>query len=358
MAEPLNLLSKLQTTANTSSSSYKFPRDLFDGSTDYVRFKFYQYKGPFAGNQNTADTVDKDGKATKAAVTDLTSYNQANAEYAPYPDDGVKDVYFYMPEDISTGYQYSWGGKEFSNIGVNALRGGGSLLAGDAGGFAGAVGQLIKNAVGALPTAGAEAIANGINATGAGNVTTNDVLGGSLGVVLNPNTELIFDGFKLRSFSMRFKMAPRNKEEAKEMRKIIGCFKKVAAPVFGPGAGGALDIAGGFKKLFGEEDKAEEQTASTTEATDKSKLLADSNANYIGVPGLVQPIFMKGAKIHPYLPQYKVCAISDVSVNYTPDGVYATYYDDGAPVAVELSITFSETKLIYSQEFVIDGASY
>lgn len=358
MAEPLTLLSKLQSTANTTpTSSYKFPMDLFDGSTDYVRFKFYQYKGPFAGNQNDAELIDaKTGKATKAAVTDLTAYNQTNAEYAPYPDADVKDIYFYMPEDISTGYQYSWGGKEFSNIGVNALRGGGSLLGGDAGGFAGAVGQLIKNAMGALPTAGAEAIANGINATGAGNVTTNDVLGGSLGVVLNPNTELIFDGFKLRSFSMRFKMAPRNKKEAKEMRRIIGCFKKVAAPVFGPGAGGITDLASGFKKLFGEDKK--DNTTPTTEATDKSKLLADSNANYIGVPGLVQPIFMKGAEIHPYLPQYKVCAISDVSVNYTPDGVYATYYDDGAPVAVELSITFSETKLIYSQEFVIDGASY
>ena len=67
--------------------------------------------------------------------------------------------------------------------------------------------------------------------------------------------------------------------------------------------------------------------------------------------------FMKGTKVHEHLPQYKICAITEVSVNYTPDGTYNTF-TDGRPVAVELTLQFSETKLVYSNEINIEGASY
>lgn len=363
MAETLNLLTGLAATQG-SESNLKYPKDIFDGSTDYVKFQFYKYRGPFAdtstGETSTTDTTGKENKEAPS-VTDFDKYN--TADYDPYP--GASNVIFYMPEDISTGYNFSWGGKDFSNIGGQLMKGGGSLLAGDAGGTAAAITNLVTNAMGALPTAGAEAIANGINATGAGNVTTNDVIGGSLGVILNPNTELLFDGFKMRSFTLRFKMVPRNKPEAQEMRKIIGTFKKVASPTYGANAGGLLDVTGNLGKLFGkgesptedaEKDKETEPAASTDTSTGAE--FGASNANYIGVPGLCQVKFMKGVKLHPYLPQYKVCAITDISVNYTPDGVYATYYDDGAPVAVELSLSFAETKLIYSDDIVLDGATY
>ncbi|MGA1433284.1 MAG: hypothetical protein ACO32T_05850, partial [Candidatus Nanopelagicaceae bacterium] len=150
--------------------------------------------------------------------------------------------------------------------------------------------------------------------------------------------------------------------------KIIGTFKKVASPTYGLPPGGALDLTSGLAKLFGKgeaptddtkTDTGTEPAATGTETTNTSgAAFGESNANYIGVPGLCQVKFMKGSKLHPYLPQYKICAIADISVNYTPDGVYATYYDDGAPVAVELSLSFAETKLIYSDDIVLDGASY
>ena len=52
---------------------------------------------------------------------------------------------------------------------------------------------------------------------------------------------------------------------------------------------------------------------------------------------------------HEALPRFKMCAITQVDVNYTPDGTYATYYD-GQPVAVQLTISFQETKLVFSEE--------
>ena len=58
---------------------------------------------------------------------------------------------------------------------------------------------------------------------------------------------------------------------------------------------------------------------------------------------------MHGNKPHEWLTQFKPCAISNVSVNFTPDGTFATY-SDGSPVATELRLSFQETKLIFEDE--------
>ncbi len=335
MADTLNLIQNLRGSKG-ASSRLMFPSNLFSDNTDYVKFSFYKYKGPFSGQRN-GSSVDIDGFSS-----DFIKYNQAGAEYEVYPES--KNILLYMPEDISTGYRSDWGGKGFSNITTEALKGAGSAMAGDVGGTVSAVVQGIKNAAGGVPTFAAEAITTGLNAVGA-NATTNDLLQGSLGVVLNPNTELMFSGFKLREFDLKFKLAPRNDAEARDIREIVGQFKTVALPTYGPRPGGALDFAGNFQGLF-EGDKP---------ANAKGKA---SNANFIGVPGLCQVKFMNGNGLHEFLPQYKLCAITGVEVNYTPDGVYSTYQGQGSPVATELQISFAEIKLVYSQDINTQGASY
>ena len=364
MPETLNLLSNLQSSKGLDGGALKYPTNLFEGSTDFVKFQFYKYKGPFGSNSGDTSKIEsvKNGTVTN----DFAKYNQAAAMYESYQ--GAKNIMMYMPEDVNAEYGAQWNGKDFSNIGAEVLRGAGGALAGDVGNTANAIGSLIKNAAGALPTAGAEAIANGINATGVGNVSTNDVLGSSLGVVLNPNTELLFSGFQMRSFSLKFRMAPRNKTEAETMRNIIGTFKKVGLPTYGRDAGGLLDLNAHFKGLRPKSDPAEppdaesagenESENASQAISEEAKAIGQSNANYIGVPGLCQVKFMHKNLLHPYLPQYKICAITNVSVNYTPDGVYATYTEAGAPVAVDLTIGFAETKLVYSQDIKLDGATY
>lgn len=334
MAEKLNFINTKDQIQSTSRLTY--PSNIFNNYTDYIKFDFYNYQGPFSG----------DGKGTITDINgvspDLQKYNQSDGQqYTKYS--GVEPILMYMPEDISTGYQTDWTGKGFSNIAAGALRSSGAGLAGDGGGTISAFTDLIKTGAGAVPTFVAQGIATAINSVGAGDVTTDDVLQGSLGVVLNPNTELMFQGFKLRSFGLKFKMSPRNEKEALEIRKIIGTFKKVSLPRYGQQPGGATDIAKGLQKVINKDKEG-------------------SNSNYIGVPGLCTVQFMKGAKLHPFLPQYKVCAITDVSINYTPDGTYSTFDGDGeglgSPVAVELALQFSETKLVYSNEIIRDGASY
>ena len=367
--DTLNLLGSLtgENGANGATTSLRYPNESIEKHSDYVKFQFYIYDGPFAGNQGPS--YEKKPDITGKQISDdLQRYNQSNKQYTPYPN--VSNVILYMPEDIQAQYGARWGGKEFSNIGAEALKGAGGVMTGDLGQSFNAIGQLIKNATGALPTAAAQGLADAINATGAGDVTTNDLLGGSTGVVLNPNTELMFSGFDLRTFSLNFKLVPRNSTEAQQIRKIIGTFKKVSLPTFGQSAGGLFDVDLAFKKAFtnpdnnppAEEEPAEEATDTPpanadTSNTEAAQNLGSSNANYIGVPGLCQVKFMKGAGLHPWLPQYKLCAITGVNVNYTPDGTFATYHD-GSPVAYELGLEFTETKLVYSQDINIDTVSY
>jgi hypothetical protein len=352
MADKLNLISNLSKDNTGSSTVLKYPNEQIEKHSDYVMFQFYQYNGPFSGNTGGGYESIEGTTLNK----DFFAYNESNKDYAVYPDSS--NVILYMPEDIQTQYGASWGGKDFSNIGAEALKASGGALAGDIGKTFNAVGKLIQNAAGALPTMGAQAVSDAINASGAGNVDTNDVLGASLGVILNPNTELMFSGFKMREFNMRFKLVPRNKKEAGDIRKIIAQFKKVMLPTLAARPGGSLDWVGAAAN----KPAPLPANANDGENLDTSKLTG-SNANYIGVPGLCQVKFMKGSQLHPYIPQYKVCAITGVDVNYTPDGVYATYYDgedgtNGAPVAVEMNLSFAETKLVYSQDIVSDGATY
>ena len=72
-------------------------------------------------------------------------------------------------------------------------------------------------------------------------------------------------------------------------------------------------------------------------------------ASFIKVPKVCKVTYMRGASEHPDLPTYKMCAVTDVAVNYTPDGNYAVYHD-GSPVAYELKVNFMETKLLFSEE--------
>ena len=58
---------------------------------------------------------------------------------------------------------------------------------------------------------------------------------------------------------------------------------------------------------------------------------------------------MTGNNVNTYLNQYKACALTNVDVNFTPDGSYSTLIG-GYPSAVELSLSFVETKLIYQSE--------
>ena len=322
-----------------TSNRLSYPHDkVYSDHTDYVKFKFVRYNPPFA-TLGSNEFIDKNGKQTRELKSGeaLNIYNNSIGEFE---DAGLPSIMMYMPEDIGASYGANWGGKGFTNTGADILRQGGTLL--NSGSAIDSIGSTLQN-MGNAMTRGqalfASGIAGAMNALPGkigGSVDANDVLGGIGGVILNPNAELLFSGFDLRNFGLNFKMAPRSETEARVIRDICTTFKRASLPHFGASPGNT--VANAFK---GKKGTSEE----------------NNNRNYIGVPNLCIVEFMKGKSPHPYLTQFKPCAIKEVNITYTPDGQYSTYRD-GSPVATGLSLNFLESKLVYSNEISYEGASY
>jgi len=134
----------------------------------------------------------------------------------------------------------------------------------------------------------------------------------STGAVINPNLELLFNGPKMRTFNYNYRFTPRDDKEAKVVRSIIKALKKNSLPKKDPN-GLFLKTPNVFKLkyVFGKNGKEEE---------------------------------------HPYLNKIKVCALTDMNVNYTPDGSYSTY-NDGSMTSYTVSLSFSELNPIYYDDF-------
>lgn len=309
------------------ASRLSYPRDrVYESSTDYVQFEFYKYKPPF---QRTAIfEADKRGS--------LQNYNYSDLQQA-----GLSKILLYMPEDIGAQYGVRWGAQDFTNVGRDLLNVFGAVAGGAPGAAATGVIDAFKNPASRIPSLLGQGVADLINQIPGnigGQVDLQQVLSGLTGTILNPNTELLFNGFDLRSFSLAFKMAPTNGTEATEIKNIINTFKEAALPRYG--TPGSKDIFEGIKQ-----SKIIPGIPDTPDAT-KEKF---PNNNYISNPYLCQVNFKKGSSLHPFIPKYKPCVIDSIDVSYTPDGSWATY-SDGSPVATTLRINFKESKLVYSEE--------
>jgi hypothetical protein len=140
------------------------------------------------------------------------------------------------------------------------------------------------------------------------------------GLTINPNMELLFSGPKLRSFGFQFNFAPRFEKEAKQVRQIIRLLKMHSSPVIKKAGSIFLKTP----KIFQLEYIYSGDGSDT----------ADGNT-------------------HPYLNKIKPCALTNVSVNYTPGNTYMTY-TDGSMVQTTLTLNFSELEPIYDIDYTND----
>ncbi len=58
----------------------------------------------------------------------------------------------------------------------------------------------------------------------------------------------------------------------------------------------------------------------------------------------------RGGNEHQYLNWFKECAMMSSSVNYTPDGSYATY-SDGSMVSYQLTLNFQEIDPVFDLDY-------
>ena len=148
------------------------------------------------------------------------------------------------------------------------------------------------------------------------NLTADEVLARTSGKILNPNAELLFQGPVLRDFGFKFLMIARGEDEAEEIRRIIRFFKIGAAPVFSDGP--AL----------------------------------------LGTPNVFQLEYKAGKRNLDTVNKFNEMALRTITVDYAPDGFWSAY-QDSHPVAVVMSLQFSELRPLYRRDHEnVGGVGY
>lgn len=300
-------------TVNNSTQTpevLRYPQKITEKNTDYVVFQFYTYDPPFGKGADQTNS-----QTPLSASNPYSFYNASGVAQEKNKAPGLQSILLYMPENIQAQYGARWGGADFSTAATGLARIFGQELP-DAGTAISSLGGLVKSSF-------YDKVLKEINNVTGSNISLDQFLGSVSGTILNPNTEMLYQGTDLRTFSMTFKMTPKDEQEAKIIKKICNSFKKAMLPSLG-GEFAGVPVASLLK-----------------------------------VPNLCQVSYMTGPNINTYLPVYKLCAIAGVDVNYTPDGAYATY-QGGSPVSTQLTVSFKETKLLFANDIDVtdEGNSF
>lgn len=125
-----------------------------------------------------------------------------------------------------------------------------------------------------------------------------------LGLVFNPQQQLLFKGIDFRTFQMSFTFTPYSRDEAETVKDIVKTFRAYSSPTI------ITQAAGMFFK---------------------PPAVFDISFNFNGAE-------------NPNIPKLKRCVVRNVEVNYAPNG-WATH-SDGAPVQSTMTVDFQEMVLI------------
>ncbi len=166
-------------------------------------------------------------------------------------------------------------------------------------------------------------------------VSSDQILARTGGVIANSNTELLFAGVSLRSFKFQWLLTPRDENEAHICRMIIRAFKEWSAPRK-------------MTKLIGKSGDPE-----TT--NDGGTGLAGGPSYFLGTPNVFRLRYLTdGNKPILGANMFKTCALRSVDVNYTPEGQWMAYAH-GQPTSYSLALDFAELEPIYNTDYQRNG---
>jgi len=277
-------------TRTTNFGNFTYPADLGSTKQDVIKFTILEYQPRGLGQQRTE------------GGTNLLQLNQRSTNRQPQGT-----VTLPIPSGISDTNACNW---KTDELDANKAALGAAAFSGISQG----IGKMFENISTTVPEAipDAKTAATSAFAAAASGGEKGSILARAEGVITNPNMELLFGGPTLRPFSFTFKMSARNKPEGETIIKIIRFFKRGMAPI-------------------------------KTEANLFLKTPNTFNIQYLYRPG--------GAnKDHPFIGRIKECALTSFTVNYTPEGQYATY-SDGFMVSYEMQMQFTELEPVFNSDY-------
>ena len=299
------------------ASIYRYPTDIIDASTDYFKIeilKNIKKGGGLTGLGGTTGGLSQLGTGSNRA-------SQISDQYTDKPAE--KTIILPIPQNIQDNNGAQWGENKLNDFSAAALGIVGGAINADSIEEAGA--SIAKNVKELKDGGGGSDVANyakmvaattAVNALGA-NVTIGGLLSRASGQVINQNLEMVFGGVTIRSFNFGWDLVPRSQDEAYIIKSIIKSLKiHTAAKLDNDGMG------------------------------------------FLNAPDIFRIGYFKGGKAHPFLNRFKTSALTNMTVNYTGSGTYATY-EDGTPVHMKLDLSFKELNPIYREDHEkVDSVGY
>lgn len=196
-------------------------------------------------------------------------------------------IALHVPNEVSVGYRATYGEEELGAI-------------------FGAAGEAATSKLGAAEAGGMGAVmkANEIN-------PARGVLSALMKAAPNPRKEQLFKSMEFRRFSFNYQFAPRSPEEAANVKRIINMFKFYMHPEY---------------------------------QNNLNKML------YL-FPSEFDIVYYFGDKEHPHLNKISTCVLTDLQVNYAPNGQLATFAD-GFPTQINVQMSFLELETLTKERFL------
>jgi len=276
--------------------NYFYPESIRENSQDFIKFTAYEYVGRSLNKgESTSTSLDPNLGFGDRKILEKIALGSAILPIQP---------------SITDSNTVQWGGEEMNSLGAYAA----SVSYNAQTDIAGTGEQVLKDIDKIFKSGTTSSVSNAVRLFLAGKAAgVSGLLSRVGGAVLNPNLELLFQGPQLRPFNFTFRLSPRNKEEAQQVKYIIRFFKQ------------NMSVKNSDVNLF-------LKTPNVFQI--KYHLAGDTKGD------------------HPSLNRIKICALQSCSVDYTPDGSYMTFNDAGATMtSYNLTLQFQELEPVTEKDY-------
>jgi len=280
----------------------QFPENLLqEGTANVMRFHINLPSGSkYIANGDYKKAIDpKTGQASTSTFRREGATGSVANNFSKNYIRTTTTIDLFMPPNVQTSYGADWGQEDLGVLGsaTNAVSGLSNINSWN---DAAKAWDVVKNT---LSESAIRTGASAIQAISPFNLETLRKTATS--TISNPYMEVLFNGVQNRTFSFTFKMIPQNEREQKAVKAIVDEFKFHRAP----------------------------------------EMKYGNQSNYMLFPSEFDIQFLNRNGENPWLFKISTCAMTEFSVNYSPEGQYASHAD-GSPFATEITVGFTELQIL------------
>lgn len=238
-----------------------------------------------------------------AVATQAASMNRAQKQLKTA-------IALHIPNQLQIRYGTQWSEEDTSTAVMAPLMSGAAMKALMGAGAGAALGGLVGGKTGAaIGAVGGGVAAGGLNspeaaALGLAYGPNAGAISAGTGLAFNPRKEQVFKGVDFRTFQFDYQFFPRDAGEARNVLSIIREFKLHMHPEY-----------------------------------------KDTNKFLWIYPSEFDIAYYTNGKENTAIHRHTSCVLTEMSVNYTPNGAFTTF-EDGTPTQINIQLTFRELALM------------